>query len=166
MECGGLRVSELNPPHSARSGGVCRPSVKHQGKNLPEQESCIPTGRANAAALDPPRSPSPPFLHPFIRSIFGRSFFNFCSFWGLPGDPKNLQKSPKIDFGSLPFSELMHFMCFLTVFGLSWLILKMQNVCISLAGPTKYAFSPKMSFRSPGTDFEPILAAFWVPGGA
>ena len=24
MECGGLRVCELNPPHSARSGGVSR----------------------------------------------------------------------------------------------------------------------------------------------
>ena len=53
VECGGLRVCELNPPHSAWSAGVGKPSVKNHGKNLPEQESCIPTGRANAAALDP-----------------------------------------------------------------------------------------------------------------
>ena len=46
------------------------------------------------------------------------------------------------------------------------MILRMQNVCISLAGPTTYAFSPKMSFDSPGTDFESILAAFRVAGGA
>ena len=38
-------------------------------------------------------------------------------------------------------------------------------MCISLAGPTKYAFSPKMSFDSPGTDFGPILAVCWVSGG-
>ena len=40
----------------------------------------------------------------------------------------------------------------------------MQNVCISLAGPTKYAFSPKISFGSPGIDFESIFATFGVPG--
>ena len=51
-------------------------------------------------------------------------------------------------------------------FDLFWMRLRMQNVCISLAGPTKYAFSPKMSFGSPGADLELILAASWVPGEA
>ena len=39
-------------------------------------------------------------------------------------------------------------------------------MCISLAVPTKYAFSPEMSFGSPGTDFDPILVFLGVPGGA
>ena len=90
---GGDRVSEKNPPHSARSGGVCRSSVKNQGKNLPEQESCIPTGRAIAADPHHGRSASPPFLPPFFRSISGRHFFYFCAFLGLPWGP---QKSSKI----------------------------------------------------------------------
>ena len=109
---GGDRVSEKNPPHSAGSGGVYKPSVKNHGKNLPEQESCIPSGRAMAADPRPRLVRSPPFLPPFFRSIFGRHFFHFCAFLVLPGDPKNHQKSPKIDFGSLPFSELMPSMLF------------------------------------------------------
>ena len=36
---------------------------------------------------------------------------------------------------------------------------------ISCTGPIKYAFPPKMSLGSPGIKFEPILAAFGVPGG-
>ena len=39
-------------------------------------------------------------------------------------------------------------------------------MCFSLAGATKYAFWPKMSLGSSGPDFEFILAAFGVPGGA
>ena len=35
-----------------------------------------------------------------------------------------------------------------------------------MAGAVKYASSPKMSFASPGADFEPILPAFWVAGEA
>ena len=41
-----------------------------------------------------------------------------------------------------------------------------QKVCFSLAGATKYAIGPKMSLGSSGSDFELILAAFGVPGGA
>ena len=52
VECGGPRVSDLYPPHSAWSAGVGKSCVKNQRKSFPEQESCIPTGRANAAALD------------------------------------------------------------------------------------------------------------------
>ena len=109
---GGDRASEKNPPHSAWSGGVCKSHVKNQGKNLPEQESCIPTGRAMAADPRPLLGWSPPFLPPFFRSNFGRHFFHFYSFLGFPGGPKNHQKSAKIDFGSFPFSELIHFMLF------------------------------------------------------
>ena len=81
-------------------------------KNLPEQESCIPTGRAMAADPRPVRRWSTPFLPPFFRSILGRHFFHFCAFLASPGGPQNHQKSPKIDLGSLPCSELMHFMHF------------------------------------------------------
>ena len=42
----------------------------------------------------------------------------------------------------------------------------MQKVCFSLAGATKYAIGPKMSFGSSGNDFDLILVAFAVPGGA
>ena len=35
-----------------------------------------------------------------------------------------------------------------------------------MAAAVKYAFSQKMSFGSPRIDFELILRAFWVPGGA
>ena len=107
MECGGLRVSELNPPHSAGSGGVGKPSIKNHGKNLPEQESCIPSGRAMAADPRPGLSASLRFLHPFFRSILGRHFFNVCSFLASPGDPQNRQKSQKVGVGRSPFSDLM-----------------------------------------------------------
>ena len=66
VECGGLRVCELNPPHSAGGGGVGRPSVKNHDKNLPEQECYIPTGRAKAAALDPGLGWSPPCFRHFF----------------------------------------------------------------------------------------------------
>ena len=39
-------------------------------------------------------------------------------------------------------------------------------MCFSLAGATKYAIGPKMSLDRSGTDFDLILAAFGVPGGA
>ena len=112
VECGGLRVCELNPPHSAWSAGVGKFSVKNQGKNLPEQESCIPTGRAMAADPHHGLVGSPPFLPPFFRSISGRHFFNFCSFLASPGDPQNHQKSPKVGVGRSPFSDLMLFLHF------------------------------------------------------
>ena len=39
-------------------------------------------------------------------------------------------------------------------------------MCFSLAWATKYAIGPKMSLGSSGTDFDHILAAFGMPGGA
>ena len=119
MECGGLRVSELNPPHSAWSGGVCRPSVKNQGKNLPEQESCIPTGRANAAALDQQRMTSPPFLPLFLNRFSEGIFFIFAHFWpplGTPKITKNRQKSTSEAF-------LFPSLCLSCFFSFFWLIL-------------------------------------------
>ena len=60
------------------------------------------------------RRPSPRtgVIASFFASFFRKAFFYFCAFLASPGDPKNHQKSPKIDFGSLPFSELMHFAYF------------------------------------------------------
>ena len=40
------------------------------------------------------------------------------------------------------------------------------KVCFSLAGATNYAIGPKMSLGRSGSDFDLILAAFGVPGGA
>ena len=39
-------------------------------------------------------------------------------------------------------------------------------MCFSFAGATKYVIGPKMSLGSSGTDFDLILVAFGVPGGA
>ena len=39
-------------------------------------------------------------------------------------------------------------------------------MCFSLAGATNYAIGSKMSLGSSGTDFDLILAALGVPGGA
>ena len=39
-------------------------------------------------------------------------------------------------------------------------------MCFSLAGATKYAIGPKMGLGRSGSDFDLILAAFGVPGGA
>ena len=39
-------------------------------------------------------------------------------------------------------------------------------MCFLLAGATKYAIGPKMRLGSCGSDFDLILAALGVPGGA
>ena len=39
-------------------------------------------------------------------------------------------------------------------------------MCFSLAGATKYAIGAKMSLGSSGSDFDLILAALGMPGGA
>jgi len=106
------------------------------------------------------------FFASFFSIDFRKAFFPFLLIFGRPWGPQKLSKIAKNRLRKSSFFRAYAFHAFLAVFGLFWMILRMQNVCISLAGPTKYAFSPKMSFGSPGADFEPILAAFWVPGGA
>ena len=101
----------------------------------------------------------------FFLIEFRKAFFPFLCILGLPWGPQKSLKIGKNRVRKPSFFRVYAFHAFLTNFGLFWMILRMQNVCISLAGPTKYAFSPKMSFDSPGTDFGPILAVFWVSGG-
>ena len=98
------------------------------------------------------------FFDRFLEGIFS-IFVHFWASLGTPKIVKNRLRKPSSFRGYA-------FHAFLTNFSLFGMILRMQNVCISLAGPTKYAFSPKMSFDSPGTDFGSILAVFGVPGGA
>ena len=118
------------------------------------------------------RRPSPwtavvaSFFASFFLIDFRKAFFVFFLIFGLPWGPPKSSKIAKNRLRKPSFFRAYASHAFLAVFGLFWMILRMQNVCISLAGPTKYAFSPKMSFGSPGADFEPILAAFWVPGRA
>tara|TARA_B100001758_G_scaffold197389_1_gene175394 strand:- start:134 stop:517 length:384 start_codon:yes stop_codon:yes gene_type:complete len=118
------------------------------------------------------RRPSPrtvgiaSFFASFFSIDFWKAFFQFLCIFGFPWGPQKSSKIAKNRLRKPSFFRAYAFHAFLAVFGLFGMILRMQNVCISLAGPTKYAFSPKMSFGSPGADFEPILAAFWVPGGA
>ena len=102
------------------------------------------------------------FCFLFFDRFSEDTFFIFAHFW----PPQKSSKIAKSRCRQVFFFRPYALLALLPDFDSCWTILRMQNVCISLAGPTKYAFSPKMSFDSPGADFEPILAAFWVPGGA
>ena len=101
----------------------------------------------------PPTGGIASFFASFFSIDFWKAFFQFLCIFGLPwGSPKS-SKIVKNRLRKPSFFRGYAFHAFLTNFGLFWMILRMQNVCISLAGPTKYGFSPKMSFGSPRGHF-------------
>ena len=106
------------------------------------------------------------FFASFFSIDFWKAFFQFLCIFGPPWGPQKSSKIAKNRLRKPSFFRAYAFHAFLAVLGLFWMIFRMQNVCISLAGPTKYAFSPKMSFGSPRIDFKFILVTLWVPWGS
>ena len=119
MECGGPRVSDLNPPHSARSGGV--------GKSSHETFAKIFLSRNLAfllAARRPPHStlygrPRLLFCLLFFDRFSEGIFFIFVHFWPPLGTPKIIKNRQKSTSEAFPFPSLC-ISCFFICF---WLIL-------------------------------------------
>ena len=164
MECGGPRVRELNPPHSAWSGGVNRLPPRIMAKTFLSR---------NLAFLLAARWP--PTLAPDGRDrlLFCLLFFDrflegilFLLIFGLPWGPRKSSKIAKSLCRQVFFFRPYAFHALLADFDSFWVVSGGEKVGFFMAGAMKYAFSPKMSFCSPGIDFELILAAFWVPGEA
>ena len=86
--------------------------------------------------------------------------------FGVPWGPQKSSKIAKNRLREVSFFRLYALLALLADFDSFWVVSGGQKVGFFIARAVKYVSSPKMSFGSPGADFEPILAAFWVPGGA
>ena len=106
----------------------------------------------------------------FFASFFSidswKAFFPFVYIFSLPWGPPKSSKIAKSRCREVSFFRPYALLALLADFESFWLVSGGQKVGFFMARAVKYAFSPKMSFGSPGADFEPILAVFWVPGGA
>ena len=112
VECGGLRVCELNPPHSAGSGGVCRPHHETISKQIRSRNLAF-----LLAARRPPHS-TPYWCRRFLFCFlfFDRFsegiFFYFCLFLGSPWGLRIIKNRKKFVSGGFLFPTL----CFACTF--------------------------------------------------
>ena len=120
VECGGLRVCELNPPYSAGSGGVCRLVSKIIAK-----KSFLSRNLAFLLAARWPPTLATDWCHRLLFCLF---FFDrflegifsiFVHFWASLGTPKIIKNRQKSTSEVFLFPSL----CLSCFFSCFWLIL-------------------------------------------
>ena len=164
MECGGLRVCEPNPPHSAGSAGVCKSHSKIIARTFLSRNLAF-----LLAAERPPHSTTDGlarllfcflFFDRFLKGIFS-IFVHFWSSLGTPKIIKNRQKSTSEAF-------LFPSLCLSCFFSCFWLILDdfQDAKCVYFIGRAdKICILAKNELWQSQDRFGAHFGYFWVPGG-
>ena len=164
MECGGLRFSEQNPPHSAGSGGVNRLPPRIMAKTFLSRNLAF-----LLAARRPPHSTTDwchrlLFCLLFFDRFLGGIFSIFVHFWLPLGTPKIIKNRQKSTSEAFLFPSL----CLSCFFSCFWLILDdfEDAKCVYFIGRAdKICILAKNELRQSWDRFWTHFGCFWGAWG-